>query len=138
MHKRALVCERLFTLSCYLLYGHTVAVQALVGHQYGAASLPTRVEVSEYQLLLHEGQKAGISTQEVEKMYQRDENCILTAYRLTTLPRCTSGFQVHHFFLFIAAVSNLESHPFQMSHFNLLNSDYFLILYSRTWKRRSR
>lgn len=92
----ALIWKRLLTLSCCLLYGHTVAVQALVGHQYGAASLPTRVEVSEYQLLLREGQKAGICTQEVERMYQRDENSIPTSYCLTTLPRRTSGFQVRY------------------------------------------
>lgn len=159
VHKCAMICNRLFTLSCCLLYGHTVAVQALVGHQYGAAGMPTQVEVSEYQLLLHEGQKAGISTQEVERMYQRDENSIPTSYCLTTLSRHTSGCQVHHFCLFF--VNNSEScfcivfemqllkaellshvsfmvFPFQMSQFKVVDSEYFLLLYSWRRKRRSR
>nr|XP_046244792.1 NACHT and WD repeat domain-containing protein 2-like isoform X2 [Scatophagus argus] len=55
---------------------------ALVGHQYGSASLPTQVEASEYQLLLQESQQAGISTQEMEKVYQRDENTIPPSYCL--------------------------------------------------------
>ncbi|XP_022062004.1 NACHT and WD repeat domain-containing protein 2 isoform X2 [Acanthochromis polyacanthus] len=55
---------------------------ALVGHQYGAASLPTQVEVSEYQLLLQESQQAGISTQELERVYQRDENTVPASYCL--------------------------------------------------------
>lgn len=59
-------------LTCCPLCDHTVAVQALLGHLYGGASLPTQVEVSQSQLLLHEGQKAGISTREVERIYQRD------------------------------------------------------------------
>lgn len=86
-----------------------MAVQALVGHQYGAASLPSRVEVSEYQLLLHEGQKAGIRTQEVERKYQRDENSVPTSYCLSTPSRHTSAVQVHHFCLFAATVNNLQS-----------------------------
>lgn len=59
-----------------------VVLQALVGHQYGAASLPTQVEVSEYQLLLQESQQAGVSTQQLETAYQRDENIIPPSYRL--------------------------------------------------------
>ncbi|XP_054457796.1 NACHT and WD repeat domain-containing protein 2 [Anoplopoma fimbria] len=55
---------------------------ALVGHQYGTASMPAQVEVSEYQLLLQEGQRAGVSTQELERAYQRDENTIPPSYRL--------------------------------------------------------
>ncbi|MEQ2202532.1 hypothetical protein XENOCAPTIV_005397, partial [Xenoophorus captivus] len=47
---------------------------ALVGHQYGAAVLPTQVEVSEYQLLLQESQQAGVCTRQLERAYQRDEN----------------------------------------------------------------
>lgn len=163
VHKCALICNWLFTLGCCLLYGHTMAVQALVGHHYGAASLPTRVEVSEYQLLLNEGQKAGISTQEVERMYQRDENSIPTSYCRTTLSRHTSGFQVHHFWLFIAIVNNSEwvflhhiwnavvksrtsftsnvsfmVFPFLLSQVKVLDSEYFFILYSWRAKRRSR
>ncbi|XP_036933089.1 NACHT and WD repeat domain-containing protein 2 isoform X2 [Acanthopagrus latus] len=55
---------------------------ALVGHQYGTASLPAQVEVSEYQLLLQESQQAGVSTQELERVYQRDENTIPPSYCL--------------------------------------------------------
>ncbi|XP_042342285.1 NACHT and WD repeat domain-containing protein 2 [Plectropomus leopardus] len=55
---------------------------ALVGHQYGAASLPAQVEVSEYQLLLQESQRAGVSTEELERVYQRDENTIPPSYCL--------------------------------------------------------
>ncbi|TNN01916.1 hypothetical protein fugu_011298 [Takifugu bimaculatus] len=69
-------------------------ILALLGHQYGAASLPTQVEVSQYQLLLHEGQKAGISTREVERIYQRDENSIPVSYCLTSPFRRTSGLQL--------------------------------------------
>ncbi|XP_040901534.1 NACHT and WD repeat domain-containing protein 2 isoform X2 [Toxotes jaculatrix] len=62
---------------------------ALVGHQYGTASLPTQVEVSEYQLLLQESQQAGISTQELERVYQRDENTIAPSYHLRAPHRHT-------------------------------------------------
>ncbi|XP_054868018.1 NACHT and WD repeat domain-containing protein 2-like isoform X4 [Amphiprion ocellaris] len=62
---------------------------ALVGHQYGAASLPTQVEVSEYQLLLQESQQAGISTQELERVYQRDENTVPASYCLRPSHRHT-------------------------------------------------
>ncbi|CAJ1065607.1 hypothetical protein L3Q82_018869%2C partial [Xyrichtys novacula] len=55
---------------------------ALVGHQYGTASLPTLLEVSEYQLLLQESQQAGVSTQDLEREYQRDENSIPPSYCL--------------------------------------------------------
>lgn len=61
---------------------HTVVLQALVGHQYGTARLPAQVEVSELQLLLQQCQEAGVSTQELEKVYQRDENTIPTTYCL--------------------------------------------------------
>ena len=59
-----------------------MVLQALVGHQYGTASLPAQVEVSEYQLLLQESQQAGVSTQELERVYQRDENTIPPSYCL--------------------------------------------------------
>uniref|UniRef100_A0A3Q3FW50 NACHT and WD repeat domain-containing protein 2-like n=1 Tax=Labrus bergylta TaxID=56723 RepID=A0A3Q3FW50_9LABR len=49
---------------------------------YGTASLPTQVEVSEYQLLLQESQQAGVSTTELEREYQRDENSIPPSYCL--------------------------------------------------------
>ncbi|XP_078102441.1 NACHT and WD repeat domain-containing protein 2 isoform X1 [Sander vitreus] len=55
---------------------------ALIGHEYGTASLPSQVEVSEYQLLLQESQRAGVSTQELERVYQRDENTIPPSYCL--------------------------------------------------------
>uniref|UniRef100_A0A3P9C9U8 NWD1/2-like winged helix-turn-helix domain-containing protein n=1 Tax=Maylandia zebra TaxID=106582 RepID=A0A3P9C9U8_9CICH len=61
---------------------HTVVLQALVGHQYGTARVPAQVEVSELQLLLQQCQEAGVSTQELEKVYQRDENTIPTTYCL--------------------------------------------------------
>lgn len=53
-----------------------------MGHQYGTASLPTQVEVSEFQLLLQESQQAGVSTRQLETVYQRDENIIPPSYRL--------------------------------------------------------
>ncbi|KAM9359086.1 NACHT and WD repeat domain-containing protein 2 [Symphorus nematophorus] len=65
---------------------------ALVGHQYGRASLPAQVEVSEYQLLLQESQQAGVSTQALERVYQRDENTIPPSYCLRaahTHTRCS-------------------------------------------------
>ncbi|XP_055370184.1 LOW QUALITY PROTEIN: NACHT and WD repeat domain-containing protein 2 [Betta splendens] len=55
---------------------------ALIGHQYGTATLPAQVEVSEFHLLLQESQQAGVSTQELEEAYQRDENSIPPSYRL--------------------------------------------------------
>ncbi|XP_018543414.1 NACHT and WD repeat domain-containing protein 2 [Lates calcarifer] len=67
---------------------------ALVGHQYGTASLPTCVEVSEYQLLLQESQQAGGSTQELERVYQRDENAIPPSYCLRPPHRHTPSPQV--------------------------------------------
>lgn len=71
-----------FIPSCCSLCVHTAALQALVGHQYGTASLPPQVEVSEYQLLLQESQRAGVSTLELERQYQRDENAVPPSYRL--------------------------------------------------------
>ncbi|XP_034405001.1 NACHT and WD repeat domain-containing protein 2 [Cyclopterus lumpus] len=62
---------------------------ALVGHQYGTASLPAQVEVSEYQLLLQESQRAGVSTQELEREYQRDENTNPASYCLKPRNRHT-------------------------------------------------
>uniref|UniRef100_UPI0037E7F93E NACHT and WD repeat domain-containing protein 2-like n=1 Tax=Semicossyphus pulcher TaxID=241346 RepID=UPI0037E7F93E len=53
---------------------------AFIGHQYGPASQPAQVEVSEYQLLLQESQRAGVSTVELEREYQRDENTIPPSY----------------------------------------------------------
>ncbi|KAI3354346.1 hypothetical protein L3Q82_018869, partial [Scortum barcoo] len=55
---------------------------ALVGHQYGTAALPAQVEVSEFQLLLQESQQAGVSTQELERVYHRDENAVPPSYCL--------------------------------------------------------
>ncbi|KAM9801315.1 NACHT and WD repeat domain-containing protein 2 [Neosynchiropus ocellatus] len=55
---------------------------ALVGHQYGRSSLPSQVEVSEFQLLLQESQRAGISTKALERAYQRDENTDPPSYCL--------------------------------------------------------
>uniref|UniRef100_A0A672F3F3 Uncharacterized protein n=1 Tax=Salarias fasciatus TaxID=181472 RepID=A0A672F3F3_SALFA len=63
--------------------------QALIGHRYGAAGLPARVEVTEYQLLLHQSQQAGVSTQELEGEYRRDENSIPASYRRTPSSRHT-------------------------------------------------
>lgn len=59
-----------------------VVLQALIGHQYGEAGLPTQVEVTEYHLLLQESQQAGVSTRHLETAYQRDENTIPPSYRL--------------------------------------------------------
>ncbi|XP_074535636.1 NACHT and WD repeat domain-containing protein 2 [Halichoeres trimaculatus] len=60
----------------------------LIGHQYGTASLPSQVEVSEFHLLLQEGQQAGVSTQELERVYQRDENSIPPSYCLRPAHTC--------------------------------------------------
>ncbi|XP_028276208.1 NACHT and WD repeat domain-containing protein 2 isoform X2 [Parambassis ranga] len=67
---------------------------ALVGHQYGTAGLPAQVEVSEYQMLLQQSQQAGISTQELEGVYRRDENTVPTSYCLRPAHRHTSPHQV--------------------------------------------
>ncbi|XP_038150830.1 NACHT and WD repeat domain-containing protein 2-like [Cyprinodon tularosa] len=56
---------------------------ALVGHQYGSAALPSQVEVSEYQLLLQACQQVGVCTQQLERVYQRDENAVPPSYRQT-------------------------------------------------------
>lgn len=53
-----------------------------MGHQYGTGCLPTQVEVSEFQLLLQVSQQVGISTLELEKAYQRDENIIPASFSL--------------------------------------------------------
>uniref|UniRef100_A0A668UD78 NACHT domain-containing protein n=1 Tax=Oreochromis aureus TaxID=47969 RepID=A0A668UD78_OREAU len=54
----------------------------LLVNKYGTARLPAQVEVPELQLLLQQCQEAGVSTQELEKVYQRDENTIPTTYCL--------------------------------------------------------
>ncbi|XP_059187871.1 NACHT and WD repeat domain-containing protein 2 [Centropristis striata] len=61
---------------------------ALVGHKYGTAGLPPQVEVSEYQLLLQESQRAGVNTQDLEGVYQRDENTLPPSYCLTPPHSC--------------------------------------------------
>ncbi|XP_034721604.1 NACHT and WD repeat domain-containing protein 2 isoform X2 [Etheostoma cragini] len=67
---------------------------ALIGHQYGTASLPPQVEVSEYQLLLQESQRAGVSTQELERVYERDENTIPPSYMLRPSHTCCPQAEV--------------------------------------------
>ncbi|XP_034024631.1 NACHT and WD repeat domain-containing protein 2-like [Thalassophryne amazonica] len=66
---------------------------ALVGHQYGTGSLPAQVEVSEFQQLLQEGQQASLHTQELEKVYLRDENTVPPSYCLRLLHRHNSCSQ---------------------------------------------
>uniref|UniRef100_A0A3B4WL29 NACHT and WD repeat domain-containing protein 2-like n=1 Tax=Seriola lalandi dorsalis TaxID=1841481 RepID=A0A3B4WL29_SERLL len=61
---------------------------------YGTAGLPTQVEVSEFQLLLQEGQQAGVGTLELERVYQRDENTIPPSYCLRPPHRDTCCAQV--------------------------------------------
>lgn len=61
-------------------------LQALVGHCYGRPSLPTQVEVTELQVLLQEGRRVGVSTQELERIYWRDENSIPPSYWLRLRP----------------------------------------------------
>lgn len=78
-----------------------VVLQALVGHQYGTAALPTQVEVSEFQLLLQQGQQAGVSTLELERVYQRDENTIPPSYCLRPPHRDTCRAQVYLFTVLI-------------------------------------
>jgi len=75
------------------------ALQALVGHQYGTASLPSRVKVAKYQMLLQVCQQAGITSSALEEAYYfynnlfyyyyyyyyyylRDENSIPPSYWL--------------------------------------------------------
>ncbi|KAM4742705.1 NACHT and WD repeat domain-containing protein 2 [Anableps anableps] len=70
---------------------------ALVGHQYGPASLPTQVEVSEYQLLLQESQQAGVCTRQLERAYQRDENVVPPSYRLRPSVKSTCSPLVIYF-----------------------------------------
>ncbi|KAM7399395.1 hypothetical protein PAMP_018668 [Pampus punctatissimus] len=80
MERRALR-ERVFPkLREHCRHTLGVDVRALVGHQYGRASLPAQVEVSEYQLLLQESQQAGISTRELERVYKRNENTVPPSY----------------------------------------------------------
>uniref|UniRef100_A0A3Q2CKH6 NWD1/2-like winged helix-turn-helix domain-containing protein n=1 Tax=Cyprinodon variegatus TaxID=28743 RepID=A0A3Q2CKH6_CYPVA len=50
---------------------------------YGSAALPSQVEVSEYQLLLQACQQVGVCTQQLERVYQRDENAVPPSYRQT-------------------------------------------------------
>ncbi|CAL8351226.1 unnamed protein product [Lota lota] len=63
---------------------------ALVGHQYGKASLPSQVEVAEYQMLLQVCQQAGITTSALEEAYLRDENSIPPSYWLQPEHRWSS------------------------------------------------
>uniref|UniRef100_A0A8C2X3Y4 NACHT domain-containing protein n=1 Tax=Cyclopterus lumpus TaxID=8103 RepID=A0A8C2X3Y4_CYCLU len=90
---------------------HMVVLQALVGHQYGTASLPAQVEVSEYQLLLQESQRAGVSTQELEREYQRDENTNPASYCLKPRNRHTCCPQVITLNLRSATTFDLRTTP---------------------------
>lgn len=63
------------------------ALQALIGHRYGRPSLPTQVEVTEFQVLMQEGRRVGVGTQELERIYCRDENSIPPAYWLKLRPQ---------------------------------------------------
>ncbi|KAL2096485.1 hypothetical protein ACEWY4_008633 [Coilia grayii] len=47
---------------------------ALIGEQYGTASLPEQVETSEFQKVLHTCQSLQLNTRILEACYQRDEN----------------------------------------------------------------
>uniref|UniRef100_UPI003AB07330 NACHT and WD repeat domain-containing protein 2-like n=1 Tax=Centroberyx gerrardi TaxID=166262 RepID=UPI003AB07330 len=67
---------------------------ALVGHQYGTAGLPGQVEVSEYQLLLQESQRAGVSTRLLERAYLRDENTLPPSFCLQTHTSCPQQVEV--------------------------------------------
>lgn len=64
---------------------------ALIGHQYGTASLPSHVEVPEYQMLLQVCQQAGITTGALEEVYLRDENSIPPSYWLQARACPTHG-----------------------------------------------
>ncbi|XP_057694316.1 NACHT and WD repeat domain-containing protein 2-like isoform X1 [Corythoichthys intestinalis] len=55
---------------------------ALIGHDYGSASLPAQVEVSHFHLLLQQIQQAGLSTRELERVYHRDENSVPPSFCL--------------------------------------------------------
>ncbi|KAL0973474.1 hypothetical protein UPYG_G00204420 [Umbra pygmaea] len=47
---------------------------ALVGEKYGAACLPTQVEVAEFLVLLQVCQRSGFNTRALDRVYLRDEN----------------------------------------------------------------
>lgn len=81
--------------NCCSFCVHMAVLQALVGHRYGTASLPAQVEVSEYHLLLQESQQTGVSTHELERVYQRDENTIPPSYCLRPAHRHTCCPQVN-------------------------------------------
>ncbi|XP_067890505.1 NACHT and WD repeat domain-containing protein 2-like [Heterodontus francisci] len=55
---------------------------ALIGEQYGSASLPAEIEASEFEVILSRSQNEGLSTRQLMKWYQRDENSIPPAYYL--------------------------------------------------------
>ncbi|XP_061537367.1 NACHT and WD repeat domain-containing protein 2-like isoform X2 [Phycodurus eques] len=62
---------------------------ALIGPEYGRASLPAQVEVSHFHLLLQQIQQAGLSTKELERVYHRDENTVPPTFclRASCLPQ---------------------------------------------------
>ena len=94
-NKCVLISVNHYIPCCFSLCVHLVVLQALVGHQYGTASLPTQVEVSEFQLLLQSCQQVGVSTQELERAYLRDENAVPASYCLrSSLPHTCSPLVV--------------------------------------------
>uniref|UniRef100_UPI00398E640E LOW QUALITY PROTEIN: NACHT and WD repeat domain-containing protein 2-like n=1 Tax=Pristiophorus japonicus TaxID=55135 RepID=UPI00398E640E len=55
---------------------------ALIGEQYGSASIPAEVEASEFEVILCRSQNEGLSTRLLENWYHRDENSVPPAYHL--------------------------------------------------------
>ncbi|XP_067841646.1 NACHT and WD repeat domain-containing protein 2-like [Heptranchias perlo] len=55
---------------------------ALIGEQYGSASLPAEIEASEFEIILGRSQNEGLSTRVLENWYCRDENSVPPAYYL--------------------------------------------------------
>lgn len=71
--------------------------QALIGEQYGTASLPEQVEIPEFQNVLQICQSMQLSTTALEGCYRRDENaippsfCLLSQYSSQVSP-CHSKY----------------------------------------------
>ncbi|XP_020391854.2 NACHT and WD repeat domain-containing protein 2-like [Rhincodon typus] len=55
---------------------------ALIGEQYGSASLPAEIEASEFEVILCKSQNEGHCTRLLQNWYQRDENAVPPAYYL--------------------------------------------------------
>ncbi|XP_060682178.1 NACHT and WD repeat domain-containing protein 2-like isoform X1 [Hemiscyllium ocellatum] len=55
---------------------------ALIGEQYGSASVPAEIEAREFEMILCKSQNKGLRTRLLQNWYQRDENSVPPAYYL--------------------------------------------------------